>query len=66
MVTLKEPRDGYVLEKEQFGQLATSSSSKHSWRAAVGFTGECAQCRLLTNIDIDRPKFYADEMITLV
>ena len=32
-------------EKEWFELLDTSSSSKHSWRAAVGFAGEGAQCR---------------------
>ena len=40
MVTLGEPRHGKVSEKEQFELLHTSSSSKHSWRAVVGFTGE--------------------------
>jgi hypothetical protein len=29
-----------VLEKEWYELLDTSSSSKHSWRAAVGFAGE--------------------------
>ena len=28
------------LQKEQFELLDTSSSSKHSWRAAVGLAGE--------------------------
>ena len=40
MVTLGEPRDGKVLEKEQFELMDTFSSSKHSWRAVVGFAGE--------------------------
>ena len=37
-------RDCYVLEKEQFELLDTSSSSKHSFRSIVEFAGEWAQC----------------------
>ena len=47
-----------VSEKEQFELLDTSSTSK---RAAVGFNGEFVHRRLKTNIE--RPKFYAGEMI---
>ena len=32
-------------QKNQIELLDTSSSSKHSWQAVVGFTGEQKQCR---------------------
>ena len=38
---------------------AQSNFGDQQWDSLVR---DCAQCRLLTNID--RPKFYADEMIT--
>jgi hypothetical protein len=40
VITLGEPRDGWVSEKEQFELLDTSSSSKRSWGAVVEFAGE--------------------------
>ena len=43
--------------------ISTSSSSNFSWWAVVWFAGEFAQRRLLPSVV--RPKFYADEMITL-
>ena len=40
VITLGEPRDGWVSEKEQFELLDTSSSSNHLLRAVLGFSGE--------------------------
>ena len=37
-----------MLERDWFELLDTSSSSKHSLQAVVGFAGECAQCSLRT------------------
>ena len=46
--------------------MDTSSSSKHSWLAAVRFSSESSEHSVGFKIKIGRPKFYAPEMITPV